>query len=156
MKKGKLIAGILLLIFAGIQLFRPAKNLGNDQTADISRVIPTPDSIHALLQAACYDCHSNYTHYPWYAEIQPVSWWLANHVNEGKRELNFHEYGKYTPKRQLHKLKEMKEQITEGEMPLSSYTLIHKEAIWTPAQQQAVITWIDSAMAKMSVQVPVR
>ncbi|MGN7823508.1 heme-binding domain-containing protein [Chitinophaga sp. 22536] len=156
MKKGKLIAGILLLIFAGIQLFRPAKNQGNDQTADISRVITTPDSIHALLQAACYDCHSNYTHYPWYAEIQPVSWWLANHVNEGKRELNFHEYGKYTTKRQLHKLKEMKEQITEGEMPLSSYTLIHKEAIWTPAQQQAVITWIDSAMAKMSVQAPVR
>lgn len=149
MKKFKWIAGILLLFFAGIQLFRPAKNQGNEQSADISQVVPTPDSIHTLLQQACYDCHSNYTHYPWYAQIQPVGWWLADHVKDGKKELNFHEFGKYTPKRQLHKLKEMKEQITKGDMPLSSYTLMHKEAIWTAAQQQAVINWIDSTSGKI-------
>ncbi|MBC9929087.1 heme-binding domain-containing protein [Chitinophaga qingshengii] len=149
MKKLKWTAGILLLLFAVIQLFRPVKNQGDDQTADISQVVSLPDSIHTLLQQACYDCHSNYTHYPWYAQIQPVGWWLANHVNEGKKELNFHEFGKYPSKRQLHKLKEMKEQIVKGEMPLSSYTLVHKEAIWTPAQQQAVINWIDSTAGKI-------
>ncbi|WP_223151689.1 heme-binding domain-containing protein [Chitinophaga varians] len=151
MKKFKWIAAILLLAFGSMQLFRPAKNQGDPQdlTADIGHVYTMPDSVHTLLQQACYDCHSNHTRYPWYADIQPAGWWLASHIREGKKELNFQEYGQYPPKRQRNKLKRIKEQLITGAMPLSSYTLIHREAIWTPAQRQAVIVFIDSTLEKL-------
>lgn len=134
-----------------MQLYRPAKNQGSaqDMTADISHVYTMPDSVHTLLQQACYDCHSNHTRYPWYADIQPASWWLASHVREGKEELNFQEYGQYSSKRQRNKLKRIKEQIMTGAMPLSSYTLLHREAIWTPAQRQSVIVFIDTTLEKL-------
>ncbi|RBL91097.1 cytochrome C [Chitinophaga flava] len=142
---------MLLAIFVVIQFFRPAKNQDSQQdaTQDIATIYPMPDSVQHMMQLACYDCHSNHTRYPWYAEIQPVGWLLNKHVQEGRQELNFQEYGKYSFRRQRNKLKRMKEQITAGKMPLSSYTLLHPEARLTPAQKQAILTWIDSTLTKI-------
>lgn len=148
MKKIKWITGFLVLIFGAMQLYRPAKNQGSpeDSASDIRQVFPMPDSIHTLLQQACYDCHSNHTRYPRYAEIQPAGWWLAKHVKEGKEELNFQAYASYKPKRQRNKLKRIREQIMTGAMPLPSYLWMHREARWSPAQRQAVISFIDSTL----------
>jgi len=135
-----LIALIVVLII--IQFIKPAKNQsGAPSPNDIFANYQSPDSTKQLIQTSCYDCHSNNTVYPWYAEIQPVAWWLADHVNEAKSELNFSEFASYTPKKADHKLEEVTEVIQEGEMPLKSYTLIHGNAKLSEAQKTGIITW---------------
>jgi hypothetical protein len=100
-----------------------------------------PVSVQQTLEKSCYDCHSNHTEYPWYSNIQPLGFWLKDHVDEGKEELNFSEFNSYTPKRKAKKMKEIVKEIEEGEMPLSSYTLIHRNSILTEAQKAELIEW---------------
>lgn len=136
------LLGLLLLA----QAIRPEKNLSNDQAGHISRVFPVPDSVEAILKVACYDCHSNYTRYPWYAEVQPVAAWLADHVEEGKSELNFSAFTQRRAAVQNHKMEEVIEQVREGEMPLASYTWVHRDAILDARQKQLLIDWAQAGM----------
>ena len=103
-----------------------------------------------ILQTSCFDCHSNYTNYPWYTNIQPIGWWLNHHVDEGKEELNFSEFESYSLKRKLHKLEEIKEMVEEGEMPLSSYTLIHGDTKLSPEQKEILYTWVTETRLYLS------
>ena len=153
MKKKILIALLAILII--IQFFRPTKNLSNAKSpADISNLYQVPGDVNEILDKACNDCHSNNTIYPWYAEVQPVAWWLNNHIEEGKDELNFSEFATYAPARQYRKLEELKKQIDEGEMPLSSYTLIHTNAKLTEAEKQALLNWSEGIRNEMKVKYP--
>ena len=131
----------LLFVLLCIQFIHPTKNSSDDKKADISATLPVPESIQQILKTSCYDCHSNYTDYPWYSKIQPVDWWLNDHINEGKRELNFSTFSAYRLFRQYHKLEEIDEMIVEDEMPLTSYTLIHTNAKMTEAQKEMLIQW---------------
>ena len=150
--KPVLLALLALLLLA--QLIRPAKNLSNDQSGHISKAFPVPDSVEAILKVACYDCHSNFTRYPWYAEIQPVAFWLADHVEEGKGELNFSAFTARRIAVQNHKLEEIIENVREGEMPLSSYTWVHRDAILSD-QQKAIITgWAETTMDSIKAHYP--
>jgi Haem-binding domain len=153
MKKKILIAFAVVLVI--IQFFRPVKNLSNTKSlTGIATVYQVPNEVNVILDKACNDCHSNNTVYPWYAEVQPVAWWLNNHVNEGKAELNFSEFGTYTPARQYHKLEEIKEMIDEGEMPLSSYTLIHSNAKLTDTEKQTLLGWSEGIRNEMKAKYP--
>jgi hypothetical protein len=135
----------LAALLVVIQFIRPAKNVSPHVLAnDLFQLHPAPFEVRNAIQTACYDCHSNNTRYPWYAEIQPVAWWLADHVNEGKSELNFSEFGHLNPTRASRKLKKSAEELEEGEMPLKSYTLIHRDARLTPDQQKAVLEWLET------------
>ena len=123
---GRLILWGLLLIFIVMQFFQPDKNNNSVVLSnDISSLAAMPDDVSRLLHSACYDCHSNNTNYPWYANIQPVGWWLGSHIKDGKRHLNFNEFATYTPRRKNEKLEEVVKSLREGWMPLSSYTWIH-------------------------------
>jgi len=110
---------------------------------DITKHFTVPDDVNQILKKACNDCHSNNTIYPWYMNIQPVGWWMADHVKDGKKELNFSEFGSYTPKRQHHKLEEVVDQVKEGEMPLDSYTWMHKEAVLTTQEKTLLVNWAE-------------
>lgn len=103
-----------------------------------------PKEIQTLLQQKCYDCHSHSTKYPWYANIQPVAWWLADHVEEGKEHLNFSEFKSYNAEKAAHKLEEVVEEVAEGEMPLKSYTLIHSDAVVTAEELALLRNWVAS------------
>ncbi|HVI48753.1 MAG TPA: heme-binding domain-containing protein [Chitinophaga sp.] len=147
MKKFRIILWILLAVVVLIQFVRPAENRSvQADRGDITTMYTMPDSVHTILKNACYDCHSNSTHYPWYAQVQPFGWWLAMHIRDGKKELNFSEYASYSTKRQRSKLKSIKKQIDKGEMPLWSYTLAHPKARLTAAQKKAIINWTDSVL----------
>ncbi len=129
MKVLKRILIIILIIFALIQFIRPPKNKSQGISAkDISTIYPIPDSIESILKVACNDCHSNNTRYPWYAEIQPVAWWLNDHIVDGKKDLNFSEFTKYRIRKQYFKFDEIEKLVKENVMPLPSYTWIHKDA----------------------------
>ena len=138
-KKFLIALSVVLIV---IQFIKPAKNQSIAPTPnDIFANFEASESTKQLIQTSCYDCHSNNTVYPWYSEIQPVSWWIADHINEGKSELNFSEFASYTPKKADHKLEEVIEMIQEGEMPLKSYTLIHGNAKLSEVQKTEIITW---------------
>jgi len=92
----------------------------------------------------CYDCHSNNTRYPWYFYIQPIGWWLAAHVHEGKEELNFSEFRSYDQKKTDHKLEELEEVTEDRSMPLKAYTLFHEEAKITEEDEQMIKGWLSS------------
>lgn len=145
MKIVKRILIVLLIIFILIQFIRPAKNQSNVVSAtDISTKYPVPDSVQQILKVACNDCHSNNTRYPWYAEIQPVGWWLANHIKDGKRGLNFSIFTTYRIKKQFHRLDDISEMVKKNEMPLASYTWIHKDAILTDQQKLTLSNWTEA------------
>ena len=148
----KILLG-LLIIFIVIQFFRPAKNINTQAfPGDITHTVSTPDTVLAILKNSCYDCHSNNTRYPWYNNIQPVAWWLHSHISDGKRALNFDEFGSYTLKRQLNKLKAIREEVTGGGMPLSSYLIIHTDAKLSDAEKKLIGDWTLGAADSLSAK----
>lgn len=144
----------VLAVWVIIQFIRPEKNLGEIYTDNhIAKVVSVPSGIDTILQMSCYDCHSNQTRYPWYIHVEPVGWWLSDHINEGKRELNFSEFRTYKLKKQLKKLKSIASQVKKKEMPLPSYLWLHGDAKLTDEQVQALSEWATeshNALAKDS------
>lgn len=98
--------------------------------------------------------HSNSTRYPWYAEVQPVGWWLNNHIEQGKRELNFSEFAGYCLRRQYRKLEDMVDQLNEGEMPLPSYLIIHTDAKLSREQKDGFVAWVNARRDTMKTNYP--
>jgi hypothetical protein len=150
---------VLLVAFASIQFIQPGKNNQSvDMEHDISTVVKVPDTIKALLRTSCYDCHSNFTNYPWYSSIQPVGWWMKNHIEEGKSHINFQEFAMVAANdrfntvalRQSHKLEEVAEYVENKKMPMKSYLWTHSEAKLSDAQRRLIIHWVDSARAQLS------
>jgi hypothetical protein len=145
----KKILLILLVVLIIAQFIQPPKNNGAVATSnDITNSVQVPDSVMALLKAACYDCHSNTTRYPWYSKITPVNWWLYNHINEGKHHLNFSEFtGTY--RRKMRKLEESGELTEKHEMPINSYLWIHKDADLTDGQRKLIVDWTNTARQQL-------
>ncbi len=145
----KILLG-LLVAFLLIQFIRPTKNISEGKSPNyISNKYAVSEPVAGIIEKACHDCHSNNTVYPWYTNIQPVGLWLQNHVNEGKEELNFSEFLAYSPKKARHKLGEMIEILEEGEMPLESYTWIHKNAMLSSDERTALTEWADITMKQI-------
>lgn len=146
----------LLVVLIVIQFFRPEKNLSGDSINDISKKYPMPDSVHHIFQIACYDCHSNTTRYPWYSYVQPVSWWMNDHIEHGKHHVNYSDYTSAPLAVQNHRLEETIEVLDENEMPLDSYTWLgmHPEAKITDAQKQTLIRWAKAQMDTLKAQYP--
>ncbi len=143
----KVLIGLGLLIII-IQFIRPEKNVSNDLVYNISTKYKVPSEVNHLLQVSCNDCHSNKTKYPWYAKVQPVAWWLNDHVVDGKKHLNFSEFTKKPLFVQNHKFDEIIEMVGDKEMPLPSYTNfgLHSEANLTDDQRKMIVDWAKAQM----------
>lgn len=136
---------ILTIVFVGIQFVPVALNQSEEVLKnDIIVALNPPEEIAMILKISCYDCHSNNTIYPWYDKIAPVSWWVANHVEEAKDELNFSEWMSFSQKRKTKKLKEIIEELDEEEMPLESYLIMHGNAKLSEAQVEALKKWVNT------------
>ncbi|MEQ8907739.1 MAG: heme-binding domain-containing protein [Vicingaceae bacterium] len=143
------VALLIILVFAILQLFRGENRPYQDPTEnDLFAVEKAPEGIELYMKNNCYDCHSNQVNHPWYSEIAPVSWWVQDHVEEGSEHLNFSEWGKYSAKKKAHKMEEAVEEVEEEEMPLLSYTLIHREAILESDEKEALLAWFKSIETK--------
>jgi len=139
--KKKIILG-LAVILIGIQFFQPFRNQSAEvPAAHIEKVYNVPQNVNAILARSCYDCHSNNTRYPWYNRIQPGAWYMAEHIKKGKEELNFSEFGEYSARKQRSKFRAMSGQTKDGEMPLLSYTLIHRNAVLSNEDKQVLLEW---------------
>jgi hypothetical protein len=153
-KVKKILLGVVVVLVA-VQFFHPKKNVSSGvQTNNIAAVFTTPEEVKTILVKSCNDCHSNNTIYPWYNNIQPVAWWLNHHIDEAKHELNFDEFASYSPRKQYHKLEETEKMLNENEMPLSSYTFIHRDAILSAQQKQVLIDWTKGIRKQMEATYP--
>jgi len=152
----KTIGWLLLIALVVIQFFHPKKNIHEgDQPNAISKKFSVPADVQTILDKACMDCHSNNTRYPWYNNIQPVAWWLDNHVKDGKKELNFDEYTTKRPRFQYRRMEQTIDLIKKEEMPLPSYTWTHKDAILTDEEKVKLTNWAQSVMATLESQYPI-
>ena len=125
----KKIALVLFAIFVIIQFFRIDKT--NPEVIienDFINVVNPPEEIATIIKTSCYDCHSNTSKYPWYSNVAPISWWLKDHINEAREELNFSEWETYNIAKKINILEEAIEEIEEGEMPLYPYKISHSSA----------------------------
>jgi Haem-binding domain len=150
----KKILLVLLVIFLVMQAFRPEKNVSGQKNNAIATLYPVPDNVNQILVKACNDCHSNTTVYPWYAEIQPVAWWLDDHVKDGKKHLNFDEFATYRLAKQFHKLEEVFDEVKGGEMPLESYTVVHRDAKLTTEEKNILLDWSTAVRDTMKARFP--
>lgn len=133
---------VLLLILVIMQFFRPEKNVTQgDHTLEFITETQPSAEVKTILEQSCYDCHSNTTEYPWYNNVAPISFWLADHIKHGKGHLNFSEWNTYDAKKKDHKLEEVEEMVSEGEMPLNEYTWTHESARLTDEQRNAIVAW---------------
>jgi len=142
--KRLLLVGVVALVAAQFVPVTGA-NPPIDPAQAVFASMPVPAEITATLNRACQDCHSNQTVWPWYSRIAPVSWLIINDVNEGRRELNFSEWGRYTARRQDRKLKEICEQVERGKMPMPIYTVMHPDAKLTASDRKAICAWSGEA-----------
>lgn len=151
----KKILLLLLVTLVAIQFFKPALNQSTGSSENhISKSYTVPENVASILSTSCNDCHSNNTVYPWYASIQPLAWWLDHHVQEGKGELNFDEFMTYKPRKAHHKLEEINEMVKEGEMPLESYTLVHRDAKLSREQKLVLAEWTVATMKVIEEKFP--
>lgn len=139
---------VALVILVALQFFGtspgnpPVKN-------DFFTAVKPPPAIAASLRAACYDCHSHETVWPWYSRIAPVAWLIASDVSEGREHLNFSDWPGAAD-RAVKKLDRINEVLDYREMPPKKYTLIHAGARLTEAQRQAILDWTEATAKKIS------
>lgn len=131
-----LIAAVI--VFVAIQLY-PAKRDNPPVDADLA----APAEVKAILRRACYDCHSNETHWPWYAYVAPVSWLVTSDVEAGRKQLNFSSWGGYSAKKRRTKAETMLDQITDKEMPLPKYLHLHADAKLSAADVETLKSWAE-------------
>jgi hypothetical protein len=133
---------VLLVAFVIIQFFPIDKtNPPVNKGTDFLMVKKTPDDVANIIKTSCYDCHSNESKYPWYSNIQPVAWFLKSHIDDGRKALNFSNFSTYTPTQQAKKLGGAAEEVESGDMPLSSYLIIHRNASLNAEQKVVVVNY---------------
>lgn len=138
----KILLGILVL-FVIAQFVRPDKNIQAQpaEPFEFYKETNTSQEVQQILKTSCNDCHSNYTDYPWYSHITPINFFLASHIEDGKKHLNFSEWSSYENERKEHKMEEIEEMVKKKEMPLPSYLIIHKDAELSESQTEALVDW---------------
>ncbi len=153
-KIAKGLSGAALLA-VGIQLV-PAGGTVNpavDESRTVqARSAATPE-VRSILYRACGDCHSNQTRWPWYSRVAPVSWWLAQHVKQGRRELNLSDWQLILdrgPERASKKLDVICREVKGGKMPLKSYLLLHGDAKLSATDVTAVCGWTASEKLRLA------
>ncbi len=154
MKLWKKIVVVLAAVVVILQFFRPEKNNGNSPAHSIAQLFAVPPGVQTVLQRSCYDCHSNNTVYPWYAEVQPAGWYLAKHIRDGKRGLNFDDYASYRLMKQYRRFKDIIDQVENDEMPLPSYLLIHRYAKLSASEKSELIQWCTAMRDTMKANFP--
>lgn len=108
--------------------------------------LTAPANVEAILNRACADCHSNHARWPWYAKIAPLSWVVAYDVDLGRKEINFSEWDTYYPATRKRKLQWLERSIREGNMPPSTYRLMHPDARLNEADRAQLESWIESEL----------
>ncbi len=143
---------LILVAFVAAQFFQPERNTSEASGNNILTLHSVPENVAEILRNSCFDCHSNNTNYHWYHAVSPASWMVADHIREGKKELNFSEWGNMDVFSQITKLEEMCQESEHREMPLKSYLLMHPKAKLSDEQIAALCDWTTRLSEELLVK----
>ncbi|MDN5396150.1 MAG: heme-binding domain-containing protein [Chryseobacterium sp.] len=151
MKTVKKVLFWTLVVFALIQFIPIDKvNKPVDKAVNFVDAKKTPEKISGLIKGACYDCHSNETVYPKYANIAPISWSVKSHVNEGRERLNFSIWGTYNKELKESMLSKASQNIQNKLMPMPGYIVYHKEANLSDAERTLLVHYFEDMLKTKS------
>lgn len=146
----KIIVVILVVGFIAIQFInRPDKTTAPGITSDdITKKVDVPPDVQSVLKRSCYDCHSSQTVWPWYSQVAPVSWLVADDVVKGRQKMNFSEWGKMSVNKQAKKFSDIVDVVSDTSMPLPKYLIIHKDAVLSPNDKNIILNWANAQKDK--------
>lgn len=152
MKKAlKIVLIILVVGIIAIQFYRPAReNFPIVQAETLESTTQVPENVEQILKRSCNDCHTNQTNWVWYSNVAPISWGMVDHVNEGRKELNFSKWATYNDNRKDHKLDEICEQVETGEMPHYQYLWLHWDATLSKEDVKTLCDWTLSEKKRIA------
>lgn len=151
LKVVKWIVIVLACAFLIAQFWRPARtNPAIDPSQTSEAHLQVTPHVAAIIDRSCNDCHSNKTRWPWYTNVTPVSWFVVDHVDDGRRHLNFSEWGKLPQNQKEKKLQEICEEVEDGYMPLPTYTPLHPGSKLSPADVKALCDWSNAEGARIA------
>jgi len=146
----KFLLIILILAFVVIQFFRPDRTSSEEYGENhITKKMNVPDNVQKILKRSCFDCHSNHTVWPWYSNIAPMSWLVAQDVRKGRAKMNFSEWGKIPESKREERLQSICDEIKEDEMPLPNYLLIHRDAVLSQQEKDILCAWSEAELKKL-------
>lgn len=140
------VVGFIALQFVRPDFTNPPIVAGETLTANAE----VPADVQQIITRSCNDCHSNQTAYPWYSKVTPFNWFLADHIEHGRNEMNLSVWGTYSTDKKIKKLEEICEQVEQSYMPLPSYLWIHRDAVLAESQAQALCDWAKTESARLS------
>ena len=147
----KWILIVIVCLFILIQLKRPARtNPAVDASQTIAAHTQMTPQVKDILDRSCRDCHSNQTEWPWYTNVAPISWFIVDHVNTGRKNMNLSEWGKLDSGRQDRKLRQICDEVSDGAMPLSTYTPLHPGSKLSPADVKTLCDWTAAERARLT------
>lgn len=148
-------AVLLLVLFVGAQFVRPTTAVQPvDRSLGLAARAQMPSQLRGLLERSCRDCHSHDTAWPWYSKVAPMSWWIAGHVNGGRRHFNYSTWGNLEPAKASHALEEICEVVEKGEMPLTSYLIVRREARLSREEAEALCQWTQVERDRIAASLP--
>jgi hypothetical protein len=146
----KIMALLVTAAFVAIQFFGIDKSRPLTGTSEtLEAAVELPADIALILGRSCNDCHSHNTVYPWYANVQPFGWFLKDHIEHGSEHLNFSIFNTYSTNKKAKKLEEICEAVRSGEMPLPSYLWIHRDAVLSNSEREALCEWAETQGKKL-------
>jgi hypothetical protein len=148
----KVLILVVATMFAAIQAFRPDRTSPpSDPAQSVTSAVPVPSRVQTVLTRSCYDCHSHETRWPWYSQVAPISWMIANDVSEGRDYLNFSTWASYSAVKAADKLETIAKELSGRGMPPIAYTLIHRDARLSDAEVAAVVAWATEQRRRLTV-----
>lgn len=149
------VLSLVVMLFVGAQFIRPDTTVPTvDPSASLAARAQAPPDVRAVLERSCRDCHSYNTRWPWYSRVAPISWWLAGHVNDGRRHFNASTWGTLEPAKASHALEEVCEVVQQGEMPLPSYLIAHREAAVSAEAAARICEWTQVERRRLAALLP--
>ena len=120
---------VLVALLAAAQLVRPAHtNPATDSSHTIRSRMGATSVLPAVVDRSCGDCHSNATERRWYTRVAPLSWVMARAVGEGRKAVNFSEWGTYSAAQRRALLILSCLDATQGKMPMNAYLRFRPDA----------------------------
>jgi hypothetical protein len=155
-KTMRILRWLAILVACGflvLQLIRPAKtNPSGEMSQSINAHLQVSPQVAAIVDRSCNDCHSNHTRWPWYSNVAPVSWFVINHVKEGRRHLNFSDWGRLNQREAEGMLKQICQEVKLGSMPLSSYTPLHPGSTLSPEDVKTLCDWTNAERERVATR----
>jgi len=152
-KKLKWAGAVIALIFIVLQFTTPRHiNPPLNEAQALQGMTVVPSHVSELFARSCNDCHSNKTNWRWYTYVAPVSWFTVGHVNDGRAELNFSEWGSYGARMKGTRLRAICQQSEKGTMPIASYVFVHRDPKLSRDEVRAICEWTKQESERLTAR----